>query len=320
METIQITECLPDKDVVALEGHKIDLSYADVVVRDSAKVLKPDGSPLMIYIKDALPRNLIAEAFRVLKQVDFDSGGSNRGMAAGIITPETDLGDNIEIEEVNGKATRYYKIREDGTRSNTSGAIPVRTAIIGYFDRYARTPFCRQTAFTADNPELWQEILPYIQKVNDVFKQYAPENWESQKKFIDRVHPDFVIPGTIFTTLTVNRSWRTACHKDAGDYRNGLGCMTAMEGGSYSGGELIFPKYRCAVDMRTGGVALCDVHSLHANSPIVGVPGQFLRISCVFYARSGMAECGSSKFEEERAKAIGDAISQRHATKKMGLL
>lgn len=313
METIHLKECLPDKDVDKLEGHKIDLSYADVVVRDTCKVLKPDGSPLMIYIKDALPRNLVADAFRILKQVDVDSGGSNRGAAAGIITEDTDLGKEVAAEIIEG-TTRFYPIREDGTRSNTARAAPVPTAIIGYFDRYARTPYCRQTAFTMDNPEMWQQILPYIQKVDEVFRKYAPENWESQKKFVERVHPDFVIPGTTFTTLTVNRSWRTAVHRDAGDYRNGLGCMTAMEGGSYSGGELIFPKYRCAVDMRTGGVALCDVHALHGNAPIVGAPGQFVRISVVFYTRSGMAQCGSSKFEEERAKAIGDNISQRHAT------
>lgn len=313
METIHLKECLPDKDVEKLVGHKIDLSYADVVVRDTCKVLKPDGSTLMIYVKDALPRNLIADAFRIFKGLDFDSGGSNRGAAAGIITEDTDLGKETAAEIIEG-TTRFYPRREDGTRSNTARAAPVPTAIIGYFDRYARTPYCRQTAFTMDHPDLWMEALPYIQKVNDVFKQYAPENWESQRKFIEQVHPDFVIPGTIFTTLTVNRSWRTACHRDAGDYQNGLGCMSAMEGGRYEGGELIFPKYRCAVDMRTGGVALADVHQIHANAPLIGVPGQWLRVSCVFYARSGMAQCGSNAFELERARAIGDNISQRHAT------
>lgn len=313
METIQIKEVLPDKEVDALEARKIDLSYADVVVRDTCRVLKPDGTPLMIYIKDALPRKLVAEAFRIFKQVDVDSGGSNRGAAAGIIDADTDLGKETAAEIIEG-TTRFYPVREDGTRSNTARATPVPTAIIGYYDRYARTPYCRQTAFTMDQPKLWQEALPYIQKVDAVFRMYAPENWESQKKFIERVHPDFVIPGTIFTTLTINRSWRTAVHKDAGDYKNGLGCMSAMEGGAYSGGELIFPKYRCAVDMRTGGVCLADVHQYHGNAPIVGVPGQYVRISAVFYARSGMAECGSNAFELERARAIGDNISQRHAT------
>lgn len=313
MRTIQLKEVLPDSEVEKLIGHKIDLSYADVVVKDTTTVLKPDGSPLMIYIKDVLPRQFVAEAFKIFKTLDFDSGGSNRGAAAGIITEDTDLGKEVAAEIIEG-TTRFYPIREDGTRSNTARAAPVPTAIIGYFDRYARTPYCRQTAFTMDNPELWQQVLPYIQKVDEVFKQYAPENWESQKKFVERVHPDFVIPGTTFTTLTVNRNWQTACHRDAGDYRNGLGCMTAMEGGSYSGGELIFPKYKCAVDMRTGGVCLADVHQIHSNAPLVGTPGHWVRISTVFYCRSGMAQCGSAKFEEERAKAIGDNISQRHAT------
>lgn len=314
MQTLQVNHCLSDDEANGYLKRFVDLSMVSHVVRDTTTVLKPDGKPLLIYIKNVLPRNLCVTAFDVFKKVDVWTGGLNRGNAAGMIEGETD--DRVRAAAGGHKegVTRYHPIKEDGTRSNTAIAAAVPSAITGYFDRYPRTPYCRQTAFTMDNPELWQASLPFTRKVSQVFEQYAPEQFGAQKAFVDHCHPDFIIPGTIFSTITVNRDWRTAGHTDEGDFKSGLGCMAVLQGGDYEGGELIFPKFGCAVDMRTGGVCLADVHEVHGNNPIAGVPGQFVRISLVFYCRTGIAECGSMAFELERAKRVGDDLSVRHAT------
>lgn len=318
MRIIQLTESLTDVETEKLLKRKVNLeehTRPEFVVRDTCQVLKPDGSTLLIYLKDVIPRNLCVTAFDVLKKVDVQSGGTNRGNAAGLIEDNEDLDSEGIVRETADGATRYFPIKLDGTVSNTARAIAVNTAIIGFFDRYPRIPYCRQSAFTQKNPELWMQVLPYIQKVSRLFKEHAPAQFEAQRAFVEQVHPDFVIPGSIFTTLTINRDWQTACHQDAGDFRSGLGCMSALEGGKYTGAELIFPKYRAAVDMRTGGVCLADVHEIHGNAPIVGTPGQYVRISAVFYCREAMIQCGSKEFEHQRAIAIGDKLATRHATK-----
>lgn len=286
------------------------------IVKETTKVLRPDGSPLMIYIKDCIPRNLCEMGFRVLKQVPIEGAGDNRGMAAGIMQD----GDDEKINrshgsfgEMSGRGARYHTKKQDGSISRTTYAASVNSAVVGYMDRYPRIPYCRQTAFNINQPELWSELLPYIQQVSAAFKKYAPDQWAAQMAFVNQVHPDFVIPSSIFTTLTVNRNWKTYLHTDKGDYRSGLGCMSVLQGGNYKGSELIFPRLRCAVDMRTGGVCLADVHEVHGNAEREGIPGQYVRISCVFYAREKMIECGSSLFELERAKQFGDNVAQRHA-------
>jgi hypothetical protein len=79
----------------------------------------------------------------------------------------------------------------------------------------------------------------------------------------------------------------------------GFGVIAVLEGGHFGGGELIFPKFRTAVDLRTGGLLLADVHELHWNAPlVVRPPHQWL--SFVMYSRERMRDCGSAADELAR--------------------
>lgn len=288
------------------------------VIDDTTTVLKPNGKPLLIYVKDSIPRNICEDAFRVVKQVPIEGAGDNRGLAAGIMVGHDDEKINRShgsFGQLSGRGTRYHTLKQDGTMSRTTYAASVESAVVGYFDRYPRINYCRQTVFTQDNWDLWLELLPYIQKASDVFKEYAPGQWQKQKEFVDKINPDFKIHDSIFTTLTINRSWRTSLHTDQGDFRSGLGVMSVLQGGQYTGAELVFPKYKVAISMKTGGIALADVHELHGNCPIEGVPGEYVRMSCVFYAREAMIKCKSLEEELQMAKEFSDNIAKRHKTK-----
>jgi hypothetical protein len=317
MRTIHLQTELEDGPLDEVGGHFMDSSYYDTLIgEESTQVIKPNGKPLLIYIKDCIPRNVCETAFKVLKKVDVIGSGDNRGLAAGIISDEND--DKINrthgsFGKLSGRGARYHTLKKDGTISRTTYSGAVNSGIIGYMDRYPRIPYCRQTAFNMDNPTLWQELLPYIEIVSQVYKEYAPEHYEAQRKFVGQIHPDFFIANSIFTTLTVNRNFRTALHKDKGDFNNGLGCMSVLQGGNYEGGNLVFPKYRSAVNMRTGSICLADVHEWHGNTELIGTPGHYIRISCVFYCREKMVHCGSTVFERERAKKFGTDVSQRHS-------
>jgi hypothetical protein len=314
MKTIQLTtdDVRPAEEVEALQGTFLDeSSYRHILRNETGVVLKPDGTPLVIYVRDAIPRSLCAAAFEVFKKVSYEGGGTNRGMAAGLIQ---DGDERIDGDGAEVRGVRYNPRKLDGTLSATSRSASVPTAIVGFYGRYPRIPYCRQTAFTMNNPELWQRCLPYVAKVSDLFRQYAPRHFAAQKAFTDACHPDFIIPDTVYSTITLNRNWRTAVHTDKGDYRSGLGCMSVLEGGHYDGGELVFPRFNTAVDMRTGGVCFADVHELHGNVDIRGAAGMHLRISAVFYCRENVAECGSMEYELERAREVGDRISTEHAT------
>lgn len=319
MQTIQAQQYLSDSELEDLNGEYLgkflDERHYDVVVTESTKVLKPDGTILLVYVKDALPRKLCETTFEVMKKVPVMQAG-DRGIAAGLLTdPNDERIDRTYGEPKSVTGARYYRRKEDGTYSNQSIAVPVNSGIIGYFDRSGRQPYCRQTSFNADKAELFEQARPFFCKVSEVFKEQVPERYQAQADYVAKIHPDFVIPETVFTTITVNRNFRTACHFDKGDYQPGFGVMAVLQSGEYGGGYLIFPQYRVALDMRTGGLAMADVHCAHGNSAMVGKPNEWIRYSLVLYCRVGMLECKSQIEEVERAKLWADKIAIRHSSK-----
>ena len=74
---------------------------------------------------------------------------------------------------------------------------------------------------------------------------------------------------------------------DKGDCKDGLTCFTVKKCGEYTGGELIFPEYRIAVNIEQGDLLLFNPHEAHCNNPIVGEG----RMSFVLYLREKMDKC-----------------------------
>jgi hypothetical protein len=147
---------------------------------------------------------------------------------------------------------------------------------------------CRLTSFTKRHWEQYQELLPLTRKVSEVFREYLPECYALQDAAANRIDSGSVIEGTPFTTITINKDWQTAVHMDQGDLKSGFGALTLLTAGEFTGGELVFPRYRVAFAFRMQDVLLGDVHEPHGNLPIVGNWGEFHRISLVFYLRENM--------------------------------
>ena len=160
------------------------------------------------------------------------------------------------------------------------------------------------TKWTADNYPKFQSSLPFFEACSDVFRDVQPTRWEKQYREAEQTHPDFRIGTTPFTTITINKNWQTAVHKDKGDYPEGFGVMTAMWAGKGDGLHLVFPQYKVAVRIRTTDLILADVHEWHGNSPATGVLGQYERLSFVLYLRTNMGKCLSAKQELEQAKNL----------------
>mgnify|MGYP001301871381 CR=1 FL=1 len=159
----------------------------------------------------------------------------------------------IRLSRGGAKKRPFYRIviadsrrARDGKLSNRTRANPVNSGVIGYMDKAGAFPYCRTTAYNLKNPEKFEQALPFIRKVNDLFAELHPERYQKQHDMIKKTHPDFYIKDTAFTTVTVNRNFRTAIHKDVGDYEEGFGVMTAFTTNNFKGFNLVFPKYRVA--------------------------------------------------------------------------
>lgn len=197
---------------------------------------------------------------------------------------------------------KQAKMVNDVYMSSTRYAAPVLSGVAGFFDRYVRIPYGRETSYTRNHREQFNRALPFLQTLNKGFKELLPWRWGNQKAASDKVDPRFIVEGTVFSTITVNNTFRTAAHRDAGDFSDGLSNLLVLSNdGNYTGGYLIFPEYRVAVNVRPGDLLLVNNHEIiHGNTPIVPGTPESERISLVCYLREGMLDLGSKEYEDCR--------------------
>jgi hypothetical protein len=253
----------------------------NVLLTGAAKVFKPDGTILCVYLpgymNEVLAENPHVEGvFRSLKSLVTD----NRGDASG----------SKRVRHGDEKRTRSLK---------------VPSTIIGSFDPGGPKQFCRQSAWNSKHIERFSTLVPFFERVAEGFKTYVPKRYEQQMREVARTDPAWIIPHTPFTTVTVNNTYPTGVHVDSGDLVDGFSTLVTIRRGEYTGGVLTFPMYRMGVNMSHSDLLLMDAHEYHGNTMIERHSPDAERISVVSYFRTGMVKCGSA--EEEIAKAVGYA-------------
>lgn len=185
----------------------------------------------------------------------------------------------------------------------------VESSIIGFYDRYPRINYCRKTAWTQNNPQEWEYVVPYVEQVDSIYRKNCPVEYAEHRKVANKTSPDFIIGNTTFTTVTLNRNFRTHYHRDSGNLKEGLAAMSYIKTGKFSGGELCFPNFGLAVKLYNYDLIVFNNNEIHGNLPITAVTKNYQRITSVFFYRKNICYCGTAEEELERAKRNkGDGI------------
>jgi hypothetical protein len=224
--------------------------------------------------------------------------------------------ENFNFEEwmtsISKKSTQQVKKEAvwilESLISDTTYANPVLSGIAGYFDRYPRIPYKRATSYTKDNFEKFKLAFPFLETLNEGYKKLLPWRWGNQRAAADKLDHRFLVGNTVFTTITVNNTFRTAAHRDAGDLHTGFSNLLVLSNdGRFTGGYLIIPEFRVAINVRPGDLLLINNHDcIHGNTPIIAEEGSE-RISLVCYFREPMIsedQQGSWEYEDLRYKFV----------------
>ena len=258
------------------------------------RLLRPDGTTLAVYLPGVLAETL-AEAWPVLSSIRIMT--DNRGKASG-----------TEREQRGAqKRTRTRRVL-----SSIVGAVDPGPAV----SRAAgRLPVCRLTAWTGKHLPEWEALRPVFDRIDILYAGHVPERHKVQRAAALATHPDWRIGDTVFTTVTVNNTYSTGVHQDAGDLPEGFSTLAVARRGDYRGGHLVLPRYRVAFDLRDGDLLLFDAHEWHGNTemwcphqaqPLARpCPHGCERISLVTYFRTKVQQCESA--EAEHAKALAAA-------------
>ena len=313
-----VEKVLTDEQIGGLKGHFIDESYMKhPLVQKNIDIyyLDENGEEklLLKYRKNALSDNDIKLGWNCYKDLAKPSRG--RGASAGPIDPENTYWKKRNLVKTNKWSTSYLK--PDGTPSKMRVNNQVFSNPIGFFaenKNFCELP-CRLTHFTRTNFEKYNEGIPFLQQIDKMYKKLTPEH---HKRQLDRANkkPQLKIKDTAFSTITINRNFRTALHRDAGDFSEGFGNLTVIERGKYQGGYTMFPQFGIAVDVRNNDYLAMDVHQWHSNTEIyeteedkkynesipkaykdnievgtIGIDKLYTRLTFVCYLRENLINC-----------------------------
>lgn len=254
----------------------------NILITRAAKVLKPNGDLLLVYLPGAV-KEATDEAYETLTKIRMPT--DTRRYASG---------------------TQFVKAGKTRMRSK-----PILSGTIGYVEKSKAFQYCRLTAFTNKKVKRWQKLQPLFKTIAAEFAEMVPERYANQMKKVENTEPEWIIKGTPFTTITVNNTYPTGVHTDQGDLDEGFSCLAVCRRGNFAGGRLTFPEYRVSVDLQDGDLLLMDAHEWHGNTEIVCECGNVLdygpcetcgaeRISVVCYYRTNMEECGTLQEEEKK--------------------
>jgi hypothetical protein len=330
VKELLVSQIMTDEEISDREGEYFPESHYHTILTYDCdvykKVRKGDkyvkGDILLKFRKNVIPKSATDNALKGLRDASKKKH-ENRGAAAGVLDRKkmpAYIGEFIKP----GKFRTGFVSAHSGKTSKQATSNLSQSNIVGFFDvpdrnKKGKGAPCRLTAFNRDNPELWENTLPFFERCDQIFKKLTPERHEIQRRRAQST-PNFAISNTAFSTVTINYSWRTGLHRDAGDLKEGFGNLVVIEDfenkNKYKGCYLGFPQYGVAADPRTGDFLSMDVHEWHGNTEFIPVSKQisgkqkdkdvindwyFNRLSIVMYLRDKMIRCKDDKLWKDKA-------------------
>jgi hypothetical protein len=308
-----------DVECKSRKGQYVNDSDYDLLLTSDCDVYDSETKKVVLKFR----KNVIKETELAWKHTSHLAKASRgRGAAAGPIDPESVYWKKRDIYFQDKWAAKYMvKDKKNGGMKKSAMKVnnEVASNPIGYYGATKSMGLdmpCRLSHYTKTHMDDFRGAMPFFQEVSQQYKKLLPN------KFYDQWNRarlnNFHIKETPFSTVTINRNFRTAIHQDAGDY-GGYASLSVIEEGKYHGGYFVLPQYRIAVDLRHGDYLVCDVHQYHANTElfetpedkeyndthpssfrdnlevgVLGLNNRFSRLSYVFYLREDIINCKNS--------------------------
>jgi len=314
-EKVVVSAKMTNDEIKAKEGTYIDGDGYEIFDRDVDVYAKlPDGKEKLIakLRKSVIDPDLIKvgwEGFWIT------AGPSrNRGAAAGPIAVKSNYWKKKKPINIKGWSANYQIPGKDVSLMRVNNN--VFSSVLGYFNA---TPFmklpCRLTSYTERYWKYYKHGLPFIKAIDKCFETLVKDKYALQLAAA-KEKPLLRIDDTAFSSITINRNFRTALHVDDGDFKDGYGNLSVLERGSYHGGHTLIPQFKIGFNVRTGDFLAMDVHQWHCNTDMyetaedkkankglpkihkdsletgtLGAEKVFSRVSFVCYLREKLREC-----------------------------
>jgi len=266
---------LTDRQAERLKGKYLDEKYGRFIIDEDMDGYDMKGDLLFRFRKNIIPEDILESGCKAFEK--SIKATTSRGNASG---------------------GYFNRIRKDGTTSDFKVSNAVESGNVGFMDSkdgVGTNNFCRKTSFASEHFEQFKSGIPFVKYISDLYKELCPNQWEVQNKYARATNRNFIIKDTVFTTVTVNKNFRTALHKDSGDLESGFGNLIVWENNTYDGGYFLLPEWGIMINIKKCDMLFVDVHQWHCNTDykIKDDHVEMKRISFVMYYREYMYRCPS---------------------------
>lgn len=279
MKKLVLKRVISEASAKELKKSFVGEEHFHTLITESCDGYSEDGELLFKFRKNELPIDILKQGYESFKgSIEWTEG---RGAASG---------------------SSHKRIRKDGSVSNITVGNKVRSGNVGYMDPSAMVRYCRKTAFAQKYFEKFKEGIPFVEYISKKYEELCPEAFARQKKAAENTDDYYLIGESVYSTVTVNENFRTAIHKDAGDFKEGFGNLIVYREGHYEGGYFCLPEFGVALDLHNGDILFADVHKWHGNSEVTNKSEDWKRVSFVIYLREKIQTCAAPEKELTRVR------------------
>ncbi len=267
IKQLYLPQIITDEECKQLKGEFIDDGYVLNTIDYDCDIYDMDTKQFICSFRKRRLKNS-RYAWDNYKHLAVASRG--RGASAGPIDPNSQYWKKRTPTKTKGYSTSYMV---NGKQSKMRVNNQVSSTPIGFFEGTKALGIdkpCRLTFQTANSLKEYIQGKPYIHELDKWYKKIRPVEHNRQLTRAN-IQPNFRIDHTAFSTITINRNFRTALHQDAGDY-GGIAVLSCLEYGKYRGGLFTILAYGIGINLRQDDVLVANVHNFHSNTEIWTTP------------------------------------------------
>jgi len=198
--------------------------------------------------------------------------------------------------------------------------VKTTSRVFGYLPRITiRRDFCTSTTLATEAPEQHNAVAAAAEYASRVYAQHQPDLYARHQAQAERILPDYLLPGGVFTSGIINENNPLRYHFDRGNITHTWSAMLAFKWAT-TGGHLSLPEWQIGVEIRDRSLFLFDgQRTIHGVTPILRLRPDSRRYTIVYYAMASMWNCLEPQAELARVRGVRTAREIRNDRTHPGL-
>jgi len=159
--------------------------------------------------------------------------------------------------------------------------------------------FCK---LNEEQPQLYYSLQELVSSCFDLFQTVDKDRAKNHNDLVkSKVHSDWLINQTPFTSGVINNLSALPYHKDSGNFSGSWSMMLSLRK-NITGGYLHIPEYDLVAGVPHNSVLIFNGQNLwHGVTPFVVSKKNGFRYTIVWYAKDKVSQCGCLAEETKRS-------------------